>query len=363
LLIGQLHYETTPKYNFPQLIREDEFKKIVEISLESMHTIKGGIFQSDSLEFPELLAETEQLENLAPPYMKNRSISTLLTPLKPIRDGTPIVGIDVSSIKIGATEAGAVYAVRGAIVLNMNGRYRFLRFGPLPFHVTKKSIREILKDLGEGLPFDFNFSPQIEPQSQLCNLIERWLQAYVSHLVKENIILWDGSLTSGISGSPTSELSRILKAARENSNIVMAFSKDTTVRFLEWRITDLLAEHKPPCLFEVDSLPLSSPSFMRFLGRIYVAKLAEGGCVFRLDIDKAIPRENCITAVERLLGNELVYQGYPETLRLAHIYSTFTASDVIGIQRFLAKNYGIKFIVQRNMHRTLFGPYGTRLGG
>ena len=359
-MIGQLHYETTPKYNFPQLIKEDEFKKIVEISLDSMHTVKGGIFQPDNMEFPELFAETKQCEDLV--YIQSRSISTLLTPLKPIRDGTPIIGIDVSSIKIGTTEAGAVYAVRGTIVFNMNGRYRYLRFGPLPFHITGKSIHEMFKEIDGDLPFDSNFSPRIEPQSQLCNLVERWLQAYVSRLARESIILWDGSLTAGISGRPTAELSKILRSARENSSIVMAFSKDTTVRFLEWRITDLIAEHKPPCLFEVDSLPLSSPDFTRFLGRIYVAKLAEGGCAFRLDIDRAISREDCITAVERLLGNELVYQGYPETLRLAHIYSTFTASDVVGIQRFLAKNYGLRFVMRNNMHRTLFGPYGTRLG-
>jgi len=359
-LIGQLHYETTPKYNFPQLIKEDEFKKIVEISLDSMHAVKGGIFQPDSMEFPELFAETKQSEDLA--YIKSRSMSTLLTPLKPIRDGTPIIGIDVSSIKIGTTEAGAVYAVRGAIVFNMNGRYRYLRFGPLPFHITRKSMREMFKEISGDLLFDSNFFPRIEPQSQLCNLVERWLQAYVSRLARESIILWDGSLTAGISGSPTAELSKILRSARENSSIVMAFSKDTTVRFLEWRITDLIAEHKPPCLFEVDSFPLSSPDFTRFLGRIYVAKLAEGGCAFRLDIDKAVSRVDCISAVERLLGNELVYQGYPETLRLAHIYSTFTASDVVGIQRFLAKNYGLRFIMRSNMHRTLFGPYGTRLG-
>ena len=93
-----------------------------------------------------------------------------------------------------------------------------------------------------------------------------------------------------------------------------------------------------------------------------MAKLAERGCVFRLDIDRAVSRENGIAAVERLLGNELVYQGYPETLRLAHIYSTFTASDVIGIQRFLVRRYGLRIIARSNMHRTLFGPYGVRIG-
>jgi len=361
LLIGQLHYKTTSKYNFPQLLKEAKFaKKIAELSLNSMHTVKGKIFQLDNTEFLESLVETTQDKDLT--HVKSRILSTLLTPLRPIRDGTPITGIDVSSIKIGTTEAGAVYAVRGAVVLKVNNEYKYIRFGPLPFHVTKGNMREMFKELSKDLSFNFSFLSQIEPQSQLCNLIERWLQACVSHLARGNIILWDGSLTAGISGSPTAELSKILKTARENSNVVMAFSKDTTVRFLEWRITDLIAGYRPPCLFEIDSLPLSSPNFMRFLGRIYVAKLAKGGCAFRLDVDRAIPREESITAVERLLGNELLYQGYPETLRLAHIYSTFTSSDVIGIQRFLVKKYGLRLVARSNMHRTLFGPYGTSLG-
>jgi len=325
-----------------------------------MHTVKGKIFQLDAAEFLEPFTGNAQDRDLA--FVKGRALSTLLTPLRPVRDGTPITGIDVSSIKIGTTEAGAVYAVRGAVVLNVNNEYRYLRFGPLPFHITRENIREMFRELSKDLSFNLNFLSHLEPQSQLCNLVEKWLRACVSHLAMGNIILWDGSLTAGIPGNPTGELSKILKIARENSNIVMGFSKDTTVRFLEWRITDLITGYKPPCLFEIDSLPLSSPNFMRFLGRIYVAKLAKGGCAFRLDIDKAIPREESVTAVERLLGNELVYQGYPETLRLAHIYSAFTASDVIGIQRFLVKKYGLRLVARSNMHRTLFGPYGTRLG-
>jgi len=362
LLIGQLHYKTTSKYNFPQLLKEAEFsKKIVELSLNSMHTIKGRIFQLNDAELLSSFVETAQ-DKEDPIPIKSRALSTLLTPLRPICDGTPITGIDVSSIKIGVTDAGTVYAVRGAVILKTNNKYRYLRFGPLPFHVTRKNIHEMFNDLSKDLSLNLSFLSHLEPQSQLCNLIERWLRACVAQLARGNIILWDGSLTAGIPGNPTAELSKILRVARENSNIVMGFSKNTTLRFLEWRITDLLNGYKPPCLFEIDSLPLSSPNFMRFLGRIYVAKLAKGGCAFRLDIDRAVPREESVTAVERLLGNEMVYQGYPETLRLAHIYSAFTASDVIGIQRLLVKRYGLRLAAQSNMHRTLFGPYGTRLG-
>jgi len=359
LLIGQLHYETTSKYNFPQILEAEFPKKMIELSLNTMYTIKGKTFQLEDSDLLEPFIETRVNSN--PINMKEKIISTLLTPLKPIFDGTPIIGIDVSSIKIGTTNAGAIYAVRGTIVLRISGEYRYLRFGPLPFHVTGENIHKIFKELSKDFLSKSSIS-QIEPQKQLCNLVERWLQAQVAHLAKESILLWDGSLAAGVSKSSAAALSKILKTARENSNVTMAISKDTTLRFLDQKITDLLARYESPCLFEIDSLPSSPQNFMKLLGRVYVAKLAKRGCAFRLDIDRSISREESIASVEKLLGNEIVYQGYPETLRLAHIYSTFTASDVIGIGRFLVRRYGLRLIPKYNMHRTLFGPYGTRLG-
>jgi len=360
-LIGQLHYETTSKYNFPLTPKWTSLShKIMELSLNSMHMVKGRPFQLDNTELPEPFLNGEHDKDLE--SLRGRMASTLLIPLRPIRDGTTITGIDVSTIRVGTTDLGAVYAVRGAIVTRTNEGYRYLRLGPFTFHVTRRSLNGASREMNEALDLSLSALPQTEQQTRLCSLIERWLQLCVSHLMRECIILWDGSLTAGVPGSPAAGVSEILKAARRNSNIIMGFSKDTTLRFLDWRITDLVDGYRPPCLFEIDSLPLSSSASTRPLGRIYVARLASGGCAFRLDIDRSISREESITAVERLLGNELLYQGYPETLRLAHIYSTFTATEVIGIQRFMIKRYGLRLVSRVNMHRTLFGPYGVRLG-
>jgi len=330
----------------------------MELSLCSMHTAQGRFFRPYETDFPESFTGPLCEESIS---LESRTFSTLLTPLKPIQDGTPITGIDVSSIRIGETEKGIICAVRGALVWNLDRRYRYLRVGPFPFHITEENKHEVFRELRLSPPTTSDSSgPRLaETQSQLCNLVERWLQASVSHSARGNIVLWDGSLAAGRRASPLNEVSRILKVAEENSNTVLAFSKATTIRFSGWRVTDLVAGHRPPCLFAVEDLPLSASRTMRLLGRIYVAKLAERGFSFRLDIDRAVSREGSIMAVERLLGNELIYQGYPETLRLAHIYSTFTASDVIGIQSFLTQEYGLKVITRRNVRKTLFGPYGT----
>jgi hypothetical protein len=324
-----------------------------------MHSAKGRVFQPYEAEFLEPFVERRECNE--PIDLKTKAFSTLLTPLKPIRDGTRIIGIDASSIRIGETERGIICAVRGGVVFNENRRYRYLRLGPFPFHLTEENKREIFRGLDQNPSSSLisAASPLAEAQSRLCNLIERWIQTSVSYSANESIILWDGALTAGTPGNPVNAVSRILKVARRNLNSVLAFSKATTIRFLGWRITDLVQRYKPPCLFEAEDLPLSISRRTNLLGKIHVAKLASGGCSFRLDIDRALSREDGLMAVERLLGNDVMFQGYPEALRLAHIYSTFTATDVIGTQSFLTREYGLRVITRHNIRKALFGPYGT----
>jgi hypothetical protein len=359
-VIEQAQYATTPRYNFPQTLQDTELpKRLLETSLRTMHTIKAKEFQPYEIELLEQLEQKPQTSTL--PNLEGKTLSTLLTPLTPIYDGTPIVGIDVSGIKIGETEIGIICAIRGTIVWNLNQHYKYLRIGPFPFHITEENKRELFSNLDGGhFPeMDMRLTTLSETICRLCNLVERWIQTGISYSANETVILWDGSLTTGASGSTVNEVSHILKTARRQENSVLAFSKATTIRFLGWRITDLVAKHEPPCLFEVEDLPLSISKNTRLLGRIYVAKLAAGGSAFRLDIDRALLREDGVKAVQRLLGNELMFQGYPESLRLAHIYSTFTANDVIGIQNFLTHEYGLRIIPRNNIRKALFGPYGT----
>jgi len=92
-------------------------------------------------------------------------------------------------------------------------------------------------------------------------------------------------------------------------------------------------------------------------GRVYAAKLAPGYFSFRLDIDREVPEEDGIHAVDRLIGNDLVIESYPETLRLAHITTRFSASEVIGMQRYIAENYGVRIVGRPDVRQVLFGPY------
>jgi len=365
LLIGQLNYATTLKYNFPNIAVASALKELqipqrfTELSLASMRSAEGRFLQIQPEEVPTPIIEGNNWRE-EPIPVKISSVSAHLTPLKPIPDETPIIAVDVSSVRLGDTDVGVLCAVRGAIVWSTKRRYGYLRIGPFPFHITEENIREVINLLRfyRFVPSESSSLRLEDAQVRLCNLVERWLQMSVCSSSYGSVILWDGSLTAGTVDNPLTVLRGILEEARNRLNTVLAFSKVTSIRVLGRRVTDLVLKYPPPCLFRLDGPPPSTS--LRLLGNVYIARLAGGFSAFRLDVDKGVQEEEGIRALQRLLGNDVLYQGYPETLRLAHILSTFTASEVIGIQRFVAQRYNLRIVVRPSVRKTLFGPFGTR---
>jgi hypothetical protein len=283
-------------------------------------------------------------------------------PLKARREESLIAATDTSTIKIGETSAGMLIAVRGANVWKQNGNYRYVRFGPFIFHVTDENKNEVFDRLqtaylnGQRERNHLSYPNLLQMPTRVASLLERWLQMMLSRTIKDGHILFDGSLTSGTADAPTSLVKEMLTTARRRNSVVMAFSKMTNLRINGHIITDLSLGHKPPCLVEMTGLKPKPPFVL--LGDVYVARLAKGNYAFRLDIDRDVSYDQKIEAVEKLLGNDLLSQGYPETLRWAHILCTFTANEVIAMQHFITRRYGLKIITRPDMHRLLFGPFG-----
>jgi hypothetical protein len=192
--------------------------------------------------------------------------------------------------------------------------------------------------------------------TRLASLLERWLQTMLARTVSNGLILFDGSLTSGTIDTPVQRMREILAAARRNRNTVLAFSKATSLRTNGLLITDALPERESPYLLETTGLHFKPPTVVQ--GDVYVARLSKANMAFRLDIDREVPVEKRMDAVERLLGNDVLDQSYPETLRLAHILCTFTANEVLAMQHFATCKHGIQIINRPDMHRLLFGPFG-----
>jgi len=348
---AQLPITTTPKYNFPPQKEDLQFpQQFIELSIRSMKKLQ---YNQPFLAGSRTAQYSTQEEECFFP-------STRLVKLKANYAKTPIVAIDVSSIKLGETETGLLLAVRGAIVWKQANRYRYLRLGPFPFHITERNKNEIrgFSQTHQPARMQQHISPNIlHVQTRLTTLLERWIQATVSQTTHNSLILWDGSLTAGTPETPVHNMVQLLNEANKNQNTILAFSKMTRLLLYGHRLTDLAWKYPPPCLLKIQDYPeYMGP--MRSMSNIYVAKLTRGSCAFRLDVDKQLSHTQAVEAVQRLLGNDLILQSYPETLRLAHIFSTFTATEVLGIQRCVAKENNIKILKRPNIRRILFGRFG-----
>jgi len=331
-------------------------QRLIELSIHSLKHVQNQPFQ--------LNQQTIQQSNGFNPQALQLKIQPI--PLRPKHEEIIVAAVDTSSMKIGETTTGTLIAIRGANVWKQNKNYRYIRLGPFIFHITEENKKEVYKTLQRAYfntPHEQNHlnSPNLQQMpTRMANLLERWLQTMLSKTINNGLILFDGSLTSGTPDTPISLMKEILEIARKRGNIVLAFSKMTNLRFNGHLITDVLPRHKPPYMLETADLKPKPPIVL--LGDVYVARLTKGNYAFRLDIDKEISFERSIQAVEKLLGNDLLSQSYPETLRLAHILCTFTANEVIAMQHFIASKYSLKIINRPDMHRLLFGPFGKGEG-
>jgi hypothetical protein len=354
-VIEQYTITTTLKYNFPQPTTDTTLpQRFLELSLHSLRQVHSQAFQLNQQAFQQLTAWEQHPPNL---QLKRTPI-----PLKPNYQETVIAAVDTSTIKIGETSTGVIIAIRGATVWKQNRNYRYTRLGPFIFHITEENKKEVYGSL-ETAYFNTHYvsNHQATPNlmqmpTRVASLLERWLQAMLAKTVTQGLILFDGSLTSGTFDTPVQRMKEILSTARRNKNIVLAFSKMTSLRVNGYLITDLLPEHEPPYLLETTGLQCRPPTVL--LGNIYVARLNKANYAFRLDIDSEIPIHPRMEAVEKLLGNDLYMQSYPETLRLAHILCTFTANEVLAMQHFITRKHGIQMVNRPDMHRLLFGPFG-----
>jgi hypothetical protein len=355
MVIEQHTIATTPKYNFPQPTIDITLpQRLTEQSIGSLRHIQNEPFQLNQQSFQQTAnmephAQTFQLR--MPPMI-----------LKPNYEETMIAACDTSTIKIGETSTGILIAVRGANVWKKHRSYRYNRFGPFIFHITEENKKEVYDALerayfiSAGRQNHTGFVNLLQNPTRIASLLERWLQATLSRTINDGLVLFDGSLTAGTADTPIERLKAILSNARKCRNVVLAFSKITNLRINGHLITDVSLQQQTPYLLETTGLRPKPPIVL--LGDVYVARLSNGEYSFRLDIDKENFCEQRIEAVEKLVGSDVVRQGYPETLRLAHILCTFTANEVIAMQHFVARKFGLMIIDRPDMHRLLFGPFG-----
>jgi hypothetical protein len=282
--------------------------------------------------------------------------------LSAVPSNRPVIAIDTSTIKLGELEDGSLCALRGAVVLLDKEHYKYVKYGPLVFSLGSNSQDALQHFTDQGLISQFLAEPNVDGLlKRIRNAFERWIQLNVSSSITNGFVLIDGSLTAGTPDNPTKELERILEMARRNDNLVVAISKKTKLRIGDQSIINLIDPKKEPCLYDVDDeIREQFPAYpVRFLGRVFVGRLATSAFAFRIDVDRKILAQEAAEEMCQLVGTDIVDQGYPETLRLAHILATFTAGDVLAMQAFAASHFGIQLMPKLALRRSLFGPFGS----
>lgn len=348
-------YTISDKYNFPQPNVDTALpQRFLEQSLSSLNQAQRNCFQLNIQNYQQTTTNEQYPFTI---QLKPQPIN-----IKPNRQETLVAAVDTSTVKIGETATGIVVAIRGAITWRQNHAYRYTRIGPFIFHLTEDNKNTVFNTLEHTyftttLGSFHQSSPNIlQMPLRLQGLFERWLQMMIAKTVCDGIILFDGSLISGTNDTPIQRLKEILTSARKNESIILAFSKATTLRANGVLITEQIPNHKPPYLIETTGLRFKPPTAL--LGDVYVARLNKANLAFRLDIDKELQSDQRVEAVQKLVGNDLYSQSYPETLRLAHILCTFTANETLAIKHFITRKHGIQLINRPDMHRLLFGPFG-----
>ena len=334
---------------------------LLSLSNRSMERLRGSSFNPRLVSLVDLGVEDgdsdEQLD------LRTSSISSGLkrTVIAPRREPVQIAACDASSVKIGETETGMIFAIRAVAVWRNPDRTLFNRWGPLLFHIANNDDQpERIRD-DDSKVFGGLSVKTLRVLTRLRNQVERWTQEVLSTTVKNGVVLFDGSLTAGTPDNPASRVSKILSTTRGNNSVVLALSKSTQLTVGGKNILAFFDSDKTPHLLDMSSIVESEypPYPVRFLGRVCVIKFSPDGFLFRLDIDREANEESALRALEQVAGTDVIFHGYPETLRLAHIYSTFTANEIIAVQRFVSSNHRVSLQSKPSLRRSLFGPFGT----
>ncbi len=340
---------------FSQIIPEDSLK----IGCTSLQEVTGSSLPK-KIPFPGLDSSDFEDE----PELETNIENGFLEPIKLSESGdeVPVFGVDASNIDLGETKEGFLCAVRGSVVWRENKAYQYVRHGPFVFHITEAN-KQFLYDALRRTCFNVNGvvgAPILERMPEhIRNILERWLQKQLCESCRESLLLWDGSLTTRTVNSPISILHNLLKRGREEKNFILAFSKKTSISAYGQRVNDLIDDGEAPCLLDIDDIVrIQFGKHIHCFGKIYAVKLSRGDLTFRLDIDRRIAVEEGVHAVENLLQSDLIVDNYPETLRLAHILSRFSAGEIIAMQRYVAENYGLRIVRRPDVRQILFGPYG-----
>jgi hypothetical protein len=282
--------------------------------------------------------------------------------IEPNNTFMPIVAVDTSSVKLGETNKGILAAIRVGIFIQNERETSGYIYGPYVVHITdgnKQSIYDYLRENLLGIKKGEAPKTLTKMIDRIRNLIERISQTVACSMIKNGLVLWDGSLTGGTIDTPKEVIENAIRIAHLNGNSIIAISKKSWLRLMTGeQLIGLLDNIPKTCFIDVHDKLYADKS--RFLGRVYVAKFTPDGFSFRVDVAASSEYTN-EDVLSLLAGNSAFYNGYPETLSQAHIHCYFTPSEVLALQNYAINKYNLEIVRTFDIRRHLFTTFGREV--
>jgi hypothetical protein len=294
---------------------------------------------------------------------------------------TPLVAIDAGVIDVGLSRTGFALAFKASVVAqDVDGTHTVTKFGPRVKFIAPDNRADLLRYVGESLMSPRMFVEEkdgsleikkgsTEPnqyKDRLRNFIERILQMQIARQLTNGILLVDGALTLRTFNTPQLFMEELgHEVARHNTDIV-GVSKKSRITVGGVHVSALLDDAPPEAGFmkilKVDAAAGEEEAVERNLGAPFVVRFSPGGFTFRVDVAKRSLVASEEEILETLYGNTQMTLGYPNLLRLAHIHSAFTKSEIVSLQVQAAHDYEVSMRAPEDLS-VIFAPFRKGLGG
>lgn len=264
-----------------------------------------------------------------------------------------IIAVDSSCVLIGETDDGAIYAGRVALVYGTKSKIvRYCRAGPIIFYLDSEAMRSDLGSRVAPRVTKLIMNDRALAERFIRVRLERVAQIEATKLASDSILLVDGSLKSSILEPRGLTLKDLERTSEENFNQLIGISKGTSLRFISRTASSLQSVKRSSVYLDVtESVAAFS---MNIESRILVVKFANNSPVFRVDSSlKNAEEDSQILADVKF--NDIMFRGYPETLRLAHHLSVFDASTISSVRGYLSSKYGIVQVPSDDLRARILG--------
>jgi hypothetical protein len=296
----------------------------------------------------------DSIEQTTVPVRRDGSIDQpcTVTPrvIHPSEKVTFISAIDSSVIHLARTEEGRLYAAKSGIVISSGRRIRrHFRIGPILIYLTEESLRNSKMDhnLGNLLLVDSSMAKRL-----IRIRLERAIQLVLSSHLNNSIILIDGALRSSVFEDYNCTIDKVVEMSTLSNNDVIGLSKNTSMTVLNQFENLLKTVPSSAC---IDTGCIVRGLARNTLGNNLIVKLGKNKNEYVLRADICSANGDDLDCLERLIGNDILFRSYPESLRIAHHISTFTTTEISSLRGFISRSCATEEVDQTTTRKNILG--------